>query len=152
MWAINFGLNCYKINRGSSSRSRLGLLWWKWLALLECNHFPRIHLNVHQYTFRYLPTLMFTNVASGIPLIWGVKVLYIHTMIMWNFKGSGRGMYIQHIHLYTPYTHLGIGSIYILPGRSHDTFLCHRMNRLIVQRGQSMLTLVWLVTNNDSDW
>jgi len=27
----------------------LSLLWWKWLALLKCNHFPRIHINVHQY-------------------------------------------------------------------------------------------------------
>jgi len=83
---INFGLNCYKTNRRSSSTSRLGLLWWKWLALLKCNHFPGIHFNVHQCTFRCIPVVRYTwlmypllkcNHFPGIhvSLCWGCKVV-----------------------------------------------------------------------------
>jgi len=73
---INFSLNCYK---RSSSTSRFGLLWWKWLTALKCNHFRGIHQNVHQCKIRCIPVLKYTwlvYVSSGISLIWGVKVLH----------------------------------------------------------------------------
>jgi len=64
---INFVLNCYKTNRGSSSISRLGWLWWKWLTLLKCNHFPWIHLNVHH---RCIPVVRYTWLMYSLKFLW----------------------------------------------------------------------------------
>jgi len=65
-----FGLNCYKINKRSSSTSRLGLLWWKWLTLLKCNHSSGIHLNAHQCTFRCIPVVRYTWLIYPLEFLW----------------------------------------------------------------------------------
>jgi len=82
---IDFILNCYKTNRGSSSTSRLGLLWWKWFALLKCNHFPGIHLNVHWCTFRCIPVVRYTWLMYPLEFLWSeVWKCYIFSCKYWS--------------------------------------------------------------------